>query len=150
MIRTIWMCLSAPFISIYKGKYLGHKASRNPFSWVGLFVMGLLLIPFAIIVYPILMVWTYLGFNKISKYGLSGSFENNSLVLRSNERGLEAEYKIEEIKCVQLKFNPPLTYPVLVLNSGEQVELKMANTSELFQECKRHGVKVNEVRSMDV
>jgi hypothetical protein len=102
------MSLSTPFIAIWTGKYLGYPVSRNPFSWLGLFLWGLLLIPFTITIYPIYVLHTLLGFRHICNHGKTATFKEDVDEISSRKKGVIDAIPIKEIKKVVNKFYPPL------------------------------------------
>jgi hypothetical protein len=149
MWRTIWMSLSTPFIAIWTGKYLGYSVTRNPLSWLGLFVWGLLLIPFTIIIYPIYILLTLLGFRHINNHGKTATIKDDIIEISTKKEGVIDKLPVREIKKVVNKFTPPIMYPVLILRNGERIELKATEAHLLYDECRALGIEVDETPDRD-
>jgi hypothetical protein len=149
MWRTIWISLSTPFIAIWTGKYLDYPVTRNPFSWLGLFAWGLMLVPFTILIYPIYILLTLLGFRHISNHGKTAIIKESIVEISTENSEVINRLPIREIKKVVNKFNPPIMYPVLILQNGEQIELKGTETNLLYDECKALGIEVDETPNLD-
>jgi hypothetical protein len=138
------MSLSTPFIAIFTGRYLGYPVTRNPFSWIGMFAWGLLLIPFTIVVSPFFILLTALGFHRLAKHGKTAVIKKDTVEVSSRREGLIDRLSVEEIEKVETRFEPPVVYPVLILNNGRRIELKAAETRSLIDEFKVLGIGVDE------
>lgn len=112
-----------------------------------MWVYGLLLIPFTILIYPFLLFFLWVGFITYGLKGGNASVINEGIcVERKNEKDMDL-YKWEQISEVTLEFKPPCFYPGLKLDTGELIHLYNANAEEISQACKYQGIKVYETVS---
>lgn len=56
MWHTVWEALTAPFVAVVTGRYKGIPVTRNPIAWIPSIVVGILMIPFILVLYPLILV----------------------------------------------------------------------------------------------
>lgn len=131
---------------------MGYEVPRNPMAWVGVFLFGVVLIPFALFIYPVILVtgavWTYFGARHIENGGLNVRVAEGIVSVYSNKAGVVCEYEVAEIEKVFCKFDPPFMYPVLLLRNGEKLELR-ASGRDTYKIFRDHGVSVDERPNID-
>ena len=142
MWKSIWTLITAPLLAIMTGKYFGFRVPRNPIEWLPLTLFSLLMIPVIIIGYPIFIFLTYLSYKSALKNGYNINIKKNGFDVYSKKKGKIAFYQWSDISRVVDYFNPPATYPLLILKNGVQVHLELADRKTLFNICKEKGIQI--------
>ena len=143
MWKSVWLALSVPFCAVFTGRVFGYSASRNPFRWLSMLMTGLLLIPFTILVYPVLLVVMYVSYWIAFRKGLDAKLTDDGITVFSRLRGELAHHEWSEILGMREVFAPPITYPLLQLSNGETVHLQSAGLEDLAAALKQRGIPVN-------
>ena len=102
------------------------------------------MIPFTLVVYPVVVLLTYVGLLAISRTGNDVRFLDDGLEVFSKKIGSVAKYRWDEIQVVQSRFHPPFFYPALKLVCGDQIDLQLADFREVAERCRENGIAVNE------
>ena len=138
------MALSTPVKAVVTGRYGPYKVSRNPFSWLGLLAFGILLIPFTLFVYPVIILLTYFGLRRVALTGNNATILRSGLRIFSEKEGIIGNYSWSEIEQAERRFSPPVMYPAIKLKSGKWTELHLADFQEILGACRSNGVTVND------
>jgi len=136
------MALTVPFAAVFTGRCGSHAVSRNPLHWVGLFLYGLLLIPFILIVYPVAILMTWLGMASLALTGLDARQTSEGLEIHS-KRGVVKTLKWSDIDRAERRFKPPVFYVAILESGGEWIELVLADTDAIIESCRQNGILVN-------
>ena len=147
MWKTIWECFSVPVIAIRTGRYEGYPVSRNPLKWFGMWVYGVLLIPFTVFVYPLFLFFLWLGFFAHDQKGSYTSVIKEGINVKKRKGKEKDLYKWDQISEVTLEFEAPCFYPVLKLYTGELIHLYNADVKEISVACKEQEIRVYETVS---
>ena len=123
---------------------MGMQVSRNPFAWVGMWLYGIVLIPFTILIYPLFLVLLWFGFVNNGRKGNYAEILEEGIKVINRNREFISLHHWNEIKEVTMEFEPPCFYPALHLLGGEVIHLHCANLREINTVCKDNGIKVIE------
>ena len=136
------MTLSTPVIAMITGRYRGHRVSRNPFEWLGTILFGILLIPFILLVYPVILLLTYVGLLHLGRTGNRAIVLPSGLRVFSKKCGVVGEYGWSEIELAEQRFSPPVMYPAIKLAGDRWIDLHLADFREILDACRSNGVQV--------
>lgn len=137
------MSLSIPFVAIVAGKLYGREVTRNLFSWIGLFLYGLLLIPFTVFVYPFLLLLMVNGYWAWERKGNTCRVTDSGIELCRKE-GVIGQFEWGSIERIEEFFEPPMVYIELVLHDGQRFAVHAWNQDELKSECEKRGIPFDE------
>lgn len=126
------------------GKYMGHPVSRNPFTWIPIFLYGLVLIPFTVLIYPILLLLMWFGLTSLERNGYDANVTDYGVEVFSRKEGPVSSHEWGEITMVITRFNPPVLFPELILRDGSRIKLQLADVRKFKDPCRLHGVPFNE------
>jgi len=104
------MALSTPVRAVVTGRYGSYKVSRNPFSWLGLLAFGILLIPFTLFVYPVIILLTYFGLRRVALTGNNATILPSGIRIFSENEGIIGNYNWSEIEQAERRFSPQLSW----------------------------------------
>ena len=144
MWKTIWKCFKMPIVAVVTGKYQGHLVSRNPFSWLGMMLWGIVLIPYTILVYPFVLLWMSIGLGMYVEKGNHAEITDRGINVTTSKGELVSRHEWADIAEVTMEFEPPSFYPSLHLLDGRLVHLHCASVKNIINVCKGEGIKVDE------
>ena len=141
--KSVWLLISAPFTAIFMGRLFGVPVTRNPLRWLALLIIGLLLIPFIFLVYPAILILMYVSYCFAFRKGQDARITVEGLTVFSRSRGDISFHPWSEVAKMRRCFAPPITYPQLVLRTGEVIDLESVRTEVLVAALQQRNIPVD-------
>jgi hypothetical protein len=114
---------------------------QNLLRWLR-FLPVLLLVPLFILLYPFLIVLTYISWGFAYWRGQDVKLSEHGISVFSRAKGDIMFIPWQEIKLMKELFKPPITYPALILQSGEVVHLETASFDKLAQALQAREIPI--------
>jgi hypothetical protein len=143
MWKSVWLTISVPFSAVLTGRVLGVPVTRNPLHWLSLLVVGLLLIPFIIVIYPAILILMYVSYWAAFRKGQDARFTDEGVTVFSRSRGDISFHHWSDVVEMRCCWAPPITYPQLVLRTGQVIHLESVRTEELVAALTHRGIPVD-------
>lgn len=130
---SIWELVKAPFTA----RLHGVEVERGLWPW------GLILLrAFGAVAGPIFGLIQWVGFWNLSRSGCDANLSDAGVEVFSKRKGHIATYAWTEIAQMRRIFEPPITFWELVLTSGQEVALPLAELDA--RDFRAHGIIVHE------
>ena len=117
--------------------------TRNPLRWLSVILMGLLLIPFIILIYPALLMLMYVSYWIAYRKGQDAKFSAEGITVFSRSKGDISFHQWSDIVAMRSCWAPPITYPQLVLQTGAVIDLESVDTKILVTQLQQRNIPVD-------